>query len=81
MSQTKATRPTAISSSARNQGNAWQGIGIGTGRGQSAALDRAWHAIHFALNGTRLSGQPPLNFLVDEGRPVGSVEVGVRRAH
>lgn len=40
------------------------------------SLDRAWHAIHFALNGSRLGGQPPLNFLVDEGRAIGSVDVG-----
>jgi hypothetical protein len=39
-------------------------------------LDRAWHAIHFALNGSRLDGQPPLNFLVDVGTPVGDVDVG-----
>lgn len=40
------------------------------------SLDRSWHAIHFALNGSRLGGQPPLNFLVDEGRAVGAVDVG-----
>ena len=40
------------------------------------ALDRAWHAIHFALTGSRLGGEEPLNFLVDAGTPVGEVDVG-----
>ena len=39
-------------------------------------LDRSWHAIHFALNGSRLGGQEPLNFLASEGIPVGDVDVG-----
>jgi hypothetical protein len=39
-------------------------------------LDKAWHAIHFVLNGSRLGGQAPLNFLVDEGTPVGEIDVG-----
>jgi hypothetical protein len=39
-------------------------------------LDKAWHAIHFALTGSRLGGDQPLNFLVDEGTPVGEVDVG-----
>jgi Domain of unknown function (DUF1877) len=39
-------------------------------------LDRAWHAIHFALNGSRLGGDAPLNFLASEGTPVGDVDVG-----
>jgi hypothetical protein len=39
-------------------------------------LDKAWHAIHFVLNGSRLGGVEPLNFLVDEGTPIGEVDVG-----
>src|SRR5579864_6584951 len=39
-------------------------------------LNKAWHAIHFVLNGSRLGGNEPLNFLVDEGTPVGDVDVG-----
>ncbi|MDQ3809408.1 MAG: YfbM family protein [Chloroflexota bacterium] len=39
-------------------------------------LGRTWHAIHFGLTGSRLGGTPPLNFLVDEGTPVGNVDVG-----
>jgi hypothetical protein len=39
-------------------------------------LGKTWHAIHFALTGSRLGGDEPLNFLVDEGTPVGDVDVG-----
>jgi len=39
-------------------------------------LDKTWHAIHFALVGSRLGGERALNFLVSEGRPVGDVNVG-----
>jgi hypothetical protein len=39
-------------------------------------LNKAWHAIHFVLNGSRLGGHEPLNFLVDEGTPVGDIDVG-----
>ncbi len=43
---------------------------------ERVVLDRAWHAIHFVLNGSRLGGEEPLNFLVSEGTPVGEVDVG-----
>src|SRR6185503_12310092 len=39
-------------------------------------LGKSWHAIHFGLTGDRLGGDEPLNFLVTEGTPVGSVDVG-----
>jgi hypothetical protein len=39
-------------------------------------LNKAWHAIHYVLNGSRLGGEEPLNFLVAEGTPVGDVDVG-----
>ena len=39
-------------------------------------LGKSWHAIHFALTGDRLGGDEPLNFLVTEGTPIGSVDVG-----
>jgi hypothetical protein len=39
-------------------------------------LNKAWHAIHFVLTGSRLGGDEPLNFLVSEGTPVGEVDVG-----
>src|SRR5688500_1782945 len=44
-------------------------------RQERVVLDKAWHAIHFALTGSRLGGDPPLNFLL-EGTPVGDVDVG-----
>jgi hypothetical protein len=43
---------------------------------ERVVLNKAWHAIHFALTGSRLGGQEPLNFLVSEGTPVGEVDVG-----
>jgi len=43
---------------------------------ERVVLNKAWHAIHFALTGSRLGGEEPLNFLVSEGTPVGEVDVG-----
>jgi hypothetical protein len=43
---------------------------------ERVVLNKAWHAIHFALTGSRLGGDEPLNFLVAEGTPVGEVDVG-----
>src|SRR6059058_4602474 len=43
---------------------------------ERVVLKKAWHAIHFALNGSRLGGDEPLNFLISEGTPVGEVDVG-----
>src|SRR5947209_19596092 len=43
---------------------------------ERVGLKKAWHAIHFALTGSRLGGAEPLNFLVSEGTPVGEVDVG-----
>jgi Domain of unknown function (DUF1877) len=43
---------------------------------ERVVLNKAWHAIHFVLNGSRLDGNEPLNFLVSEGTPVGEVDVG-----
>ena len=39
-------------------------------------LNRAWHAIHYVLTGSRLGGEEPLNFLAAEGTPIGEVDVG-----
>ena len=44
--------------------------------GDRVDLGKTWHAIHFALTGSRLGGEEPLNFLVSEGTPVGEVDVG-----
>jgi hypothetical protein len=43
---------------------------------EQVVLHKAWHAIHYVLNGSRLGGNEPLNFLVAEGTPVGDVDVG-----
>jgi Domain of unknown function (DUF1877) len=50
--------------------------GSGANGSDRVVLNKAWHAIHFVLNGSRLGGASPLNFLVDEGTPVGEVDVG-----
>jgi Domain of unknown function (DUF1877) len=50
--------------------------GSGSESRERVVLGKAWHAIHFALNGERLGGDEPLNFLVAEGTPVGEVDVG-----
>jgi hypothetical protein len=39
-------------------------------------LGKTWHAIHFALTGSRLGGDAPLNFLLAEGTAIGDVDVG-----
>jgi hypothetical protein len=43
---------------------------------ERVVLNKAWHAIHFMLTGSRLGGEEPLNFLIAEGTPVGEVDVG-----
>ncbi|MGI9147108.1 MAG: YfbM family protein [Chloroflexota bacterium] len=43
---------------------------------ERVVLNKAWHAIHYALTGSRLGGVEPLNFLAAEGTPVGEVDVG-----
>src|ERR1700730_920648 len=43
---------------------------------ERVVLNKAWHAIHFVLTGSRLGGAEPLNFLIAEGTPVGEVDVG-----
>src|ERR1700738_4806241 len=45
-------------------------------RRERVRMNKAWQAIHFALPGSRLGGEEPLNFLVSEGTPVGEVDVG-----
>ena len=34
-------------------------------------VDKAWHAIHFLLTGSAWEGDPPLNFIVTGGTPMG----------
>ncbi len=50
--------------------------GADADRRERVVLNKAWHAIHFLLTGSRLGGEEPLNFLVSEGTPVGEVDVG-----
>src|SRR5947207_11981055 len=50
--------------------------GAGADGRERVVLNKAWHAIHFVLTGSRLGGVEPLNFLVTEGTPVGEVDVG-----
>jgi Domain of unknown function (DUF1877) len=50
--------------------------GSGSAGRERVDLGKAWHAIHFALTGSRLDGDAPLNFLIAEGTPVGTVDVG-----
>jgi hypothetical protein len=50
--------------------------GSGAESCERVELHKAWHAIHFVLNESRLGGESPLNFLVAEGTPVGEVDVG-----
>ena len=50
--------------------------GADAGESERVVLNKAWHAIHFVLTGSRLQGDEPLNFLVSEGTPVGEVDVG-----
>jgi hypothetical protein len=50
--------------------------GSGADSCERLELQKAWHAIHYALNGSRLGGDAPLNFLVSEGTPVGEIDVG-----
>jgi hypothetical protein len=50
--------------------------GSGADSCERLELQKAWHAIHYTLNGSRLGGDAPLNFLVSEGTPVGEIDVG-----
>src|SRR6266568_6952562 len=50
--------------------------GAGADGRERVVLNKAWHAIHFVLTGSRLGGDEPLNFLVSEGTPIGEVDVG-----
>jgi hypothetical protein len=50
--------------------------GADASQADRVALDKAWHAIHFVLTGSRLGGDEPLNFLASEGTPIGEIDVG-----
>lgn len=46
------------------------------GQRASISLEKSWHGLHFALTGSAWEGDPPLNFLVTGGTPVGEEDVG-----
>jgi hypothetical protein len=39
-------------------------------------LDKAWHCLHYLLTGSAQGGDPPLNFILNGGAPVGEEDVG-----
>lgn len=39
-------------------------------------LDKAWHCLHYLLTGSAIGGDPPLNFILNGGRPVGEEDWG-----
>jgi len=39
-------------------------------------LDKAWHGIHFLLNGSEWEGNAPLDFIVAGGMPIGNEDMG-----
>ena len=39
-------------------------------------LDKAWHCLHYLLTGSAQGGEPPLNFILNGGAPVGNEDVG-----
>jgi hypothetical protein len=39
-------------------------------------LDKAWHCLHFLLTGRAQGGEPPLDFLLQGGTPVGRDDLG-----
>lgn len=51
-------------------------LDLSPGEGESIDLDKAWHGIHYLLNGSASEGEPPLNLLVGGGMQVGDLEVG-----
>jgi hypothetical protein len=46
------------------------------GEGDLGDLDKSWHGIHYLLTGSADEGEPPLDFLVGGGTPVGDEDVG-----
>jgi hypothetical protein len=40
------------------------------------SLEKSWHGLHFVFTRTAWDGEPPLNFLVSGGVPVGDEDVG-----
>jgi len=51
-------------------------LALADGEGVMVDVDKAWHGIHYLLTGSAWQGEPPLDFLVNGGREVGSEDVG-----
>lgn len=39
-------------------------------------LDKAWHGIHYLLTGSEWDGEPPLDFIIQGGTEIGTIDVG-----
>jgi hypothetical protein len=39
-------------------------------------LDKSWHCLHYLLTGSAQGGEPPLDFLLQGGEPVGTEDLG-----
>jgi hypothetical protein len=46
------------------------------GEGLNTDLDKSWHGLHYLFTQTEWEGDPPLNFIICGGNPVGNIEVG-----
>ena len=51
-------------------------LALGENEGIDTDLDKAWHGVHYLLTGTAWAGEPPLDFLVAGGQPVGAEDLG-----
>lgn len=54
---------------------------LGPGEGDVLDLDKVWTSLQLALTGTDVGGDPPLDFLTDGGRDIGTIDVGYGPAH
>ncbi|MEW4569427.1 YfbM family protein [Tautonia sp. JC769] len=43
----------------------------------SVDLEKSWHGLHYLLNGSGIGGDPPLDFLLVGGEPIGEDDGGV----
>jgi len=46
------------------------------GEGAAADLDKTWHGLHYLFTKTAWKGKPPLDFLMNGGEPVGTIDLG-----
>lgn len=64
--KTAATRPA--------RPKALPALKLDANEGTRCDLEKSWHGIHYLLTGSAWEGDPPLDFLVDGGRPVGRID-------